>query len=320
MKRSSSTSNYANTDLSSEHHIPSLLPDPVMGSCSIHITIDLFLPPPSEPATHAKPRSFTMPPRNGDTPDDNKGKAAASHDDDDDNDWEFPEDIPFISLDSSSGPWNAYHAAACPSTPKAHPNNGSMVVIGDSHYILCNSDAQPEQSREYQRPSASHDTNSPHTANDEWALVLRDHHRDVVARTTPLTTALSPQATSLAMNVQPENNLNSSSSAGSEPSSGSSESSSAPSSRRSSSHRSDVNDTILRQGPCTTRFELPCEFHGVGCDGSFDSEHAAVAWTNHVEVHLQEEFPLRVKCCTWCWPLLCSVFCSTCIRCDGRSE
>lgn len=307
LKRYSSTLNYANIDLSSKHRVPSLLPDLVMGSYSIHITIDLFLPPPSEPATHAKPRHFTMPPRNDDTPDDNKGKAAADHDHDDydDDDWEFPEEIPFcgvdenlISLDSSSGPWNAYHAAACPSTPKAYPDNGSMVVIGSSHYILCSSHSQPEQSRDYQWPPASHGNNSPPTANDEWALVLRDHHHDIVARTTPLMTALSPQATSLTINVQLENNHISSSSAGSGPSSGSSESSSAPSSRRSSSHHSDVNDTILRQGPCTMRFELPCEFQRVGCDGLFDSEHAAVEWTDHVEGHLQVEFPLRVKCCT----------------------
>lgn len=265
--------------------------------------------------------------------------CGGDNNDDDGGEWEFAEKTPscgvnedIFSLDDSSAPWNAYRAVACPSRPRVNTDSSNILAMEDSHYTLCSSDSQPGQPREYQWPA-----NSPPAANDEWALVPRayHHHHGMAARTTTTPTTMNPHPTHMAafttstttvfpspaavfMTVLsppqtihrglPINERNCSSGSSSPASSGGEGegSSSAPSSRGSSSsgaapRRSDVNDTILRQGPCTTRFELPCEF--AGCGRAFDSEHEAVEWREHADGHLREEFPWRVKCCTWMIPL-----------------
>lgn len=63
------------------------------------------------------------------------------------------------------------------------------------------------------------------------------------------------------------------------------------------SRRTDVNNTINRQGPTNQRYQLPCEFHNLtGCDRVFTGDDEQ-GWVNHVEEHLQNTFPTRLRCC-----------------------
>lgn len=63
------------------------------------------------------------------------------------------------------------------------------------------------------------------------------------------------------------------------------------------SHRTDVNNTIHRQGPTNERYQLPCEFHNLtGCDRVFTGDDEQ-GWVDHVEGHLQNTFPTRLRCC-----------------------
>lgn len=63
------------------------------------------------------------------------------------------------------------------------------------------------------------------------------------------------------------------------------------------SHRTDVNNTINRQRPPNERYQLPCEFHNLtGCDRVFTGDDQQ-GWMDHVEGHLQSDFPTRLRCC-----------------------
>lgn len=70
--------------------------------------------------------------------------------------------------------------------------------------------------------------------------------------------------------------------------------SSAPSAH---SNRTDVNNTIQRQRPPNERYQLPCEFQNLtGCDRVFTDDDTQ-GWMDHIEVHLQSQFPTRLRCC-----------------------
>lgn len=69
--------------------------------------------------------------------------------------------------------------------------------------------------------------------------------------------------------------------------------SSAPSAH---SHRTDVNNNINRQCPPNERYQMPCEFHNLtGCDRVFTGDDEQ-GWVDHVESHLQSQFPARLRC------------------------
>lgn len=62
------------------------------------------------------------------------------------------------------------------------------------------------------------------------------------------------------------------------------------------SHRTDVNNTINRQRPPNERYQLPCEFHNLtGCERVFTGDDEQ-GWVDHVESHLQSQFPTRLRC------------------------
>lgn len=63
------------------------------------------------------------------------------------------------------------------------------------------------------------------------------------------------------------------------------------------SNRTDVNNTINRQGPPTERYQLPCEFQTLTrCNRVFPGDDEQ-GWMDHVEEHLQGKFPTKLRCC-----------------------
>lgn len=63
------------------------------------------------------------------------------------------------------------------------------------------------------------------------------------------------------------------------------------------SNQTDVNNTIHRQRPPSERYQLPCEFQNLtGCDRVFPGDDTQ-GWMDHIELHLQSQFPTRLRCC-----------------------
>lgn len=269
---------------------------------SNHITINLthiHL----DTATHAVRPPFIMPSNDDCSNSERNGRQSpASYDDEL---VEFQQDIPFCGTEGeliprsfSPAPWNVYQAADGLSSSASssrmyqyHQDDGNVIEHGN--YNTHSPNGCPLGHQGYHHYNAT-------------TLALPPAPLVVSSGPGPVVLVLPPSATGLTINVR-NNSNNSSSSASLSTTYGSvglsEQPSSALSSRRSSgSPRSDVNNTILRQRPCTTRFELVCEFRGVECPAVFDSEHA-MEWEEHTVGHLEGKFPSKVKCCRKIAPL-----------------